>query len=336
MTIKDIANLCGVSVSTVSRAMNGHPDVSEQLRQRILAVVQEVHYVPNSSARDLVRAKQDIIGLVVRGMGNPFFSEVIRAIDSAVTQAGYSMVIHHIRSGEDEILAGAELSRAKRLRGLILLGGSFDYTPNEIKVLDVPFVCCSFTNSFGELGEGDYSSVTVDDRAEAFKATELLLAKGHRRIGIVLDSVGDRSISELRYMGYRSALEKWGIDFDESLVIQTGEFSMEGSYKAVDKALSEGADFTALFAIADSMAIAAIKALTDRGRRVPEDCSVLAIDGIAMTEYTIPVLSTLVQPKQEMGETAVRLLLDMIEGRGGNRSIVLPTAFREGGSLRSI
>ena len=151
MTIKDVAERCGVSVSTVSRVLNNHPDVSDAIRAKVMTVVQELHYVPNNSARDLVRPKSDTIGLVVRGVGNPFFTGVIRAIERAVTEAGYTLVLHQIQSGEDELRAGAELARSKRLLGLILLGGCFDYTPEQIASLELPFVCCTYTNSFGTL-----------------------------------------------------------------------------------------------------------------------------------------------------------------------------------------
>ena len=151
MTIRDVAEHSGVSVSTVSRVLNNHPDVSEAVRSRVLASVQELHYVPNNSARDLVRSQSDTIGLVVRGVGNPFFSAVIRAVEQSVSQAGYTMVLHQINTEDNELLAGASLARSKKLRGLILLGGCFDYTPEQTAALDIPFVCCSFTNSFGSL-----------------------------------------------------------------------------------------------------------------------------------------------------------------------------------------
>ena len=109
--------------------------------------------MPNNSARDLVKPASDAIGLVVRGVGNPFFTGVIRAIERATGEAGYTMVLHQIRSGEDELREAAELARSKRLRGLILLGGCCDYTADNVALLDVPFVCCSFTNSFGQLPE---------------------------------------------------------------------------------------------------------------------------------------------------------------------------------------
>ena len=336
MTIKDIAEQSGVSVSTVSRVLNNHPDVSEAMRSKVMAVVREAHYVPNSSARDLVRPQSDSIGLVVRGVGNPFFTGVIHAVENAIGQAGYTMVLHQINSGEDEIRAGAELARSKRLRGLILLGGCFDYTPEQTAILDVPFVCCTYTNSFGELAEDAYSSVTIDDRLEAFRAVRLLMERGHRKIAVLLDSIHDHSISELRYMGYRQALETGGLTVDSGLVVETGTFNMAAAYQGMRELLSRRQDFTAVFAIADSMAVAAMKALCDGGKRIPEDCSVVAIDGIEMSNYVVPTLTTLAQPQEEMGKKAVHILVDMIEGRAGNRHLQVDTALRMGGSVREI
>lgn len=336
MTIKDIARRASVSVSTVSRVLNNHPDVSEDVRAKVLTVVREAHYVPNSSARDLVRPQSDAIGLVVRGVGNPFFTGVIQAIEDAIGQAGYTMVLHQISSREDEIRAGAELARSKRLRGLILLGGCFDYTREQVAILNVPFVCCTYTNSFGNLQSGDYSSVTIDDQHEAFQAVRMLIERGHRKIAILLDSTSDRSISQLRYVGYCRALESAGLALDPELVAETGTFDLAAAYAGTRKLMERQQDFTAVFAIADAMAVAAIRALHDGGRRVPEDCSVIAIDGIELSAYTIPALTTLVQPQEKLGERSVSILVDMIEGRSGNRHLQVDTSPRTGDSVRPI
>lgn len=313
MTIKDIAERCGVSVSTVSRVLNDHPDVSRAVRERVLQVIDEVHYVPNSSARDLVRTQSDDVGLIVRGIGNPFFTELIPIIECAIEEAGYTLLIQQINSEDDELRAGAQLVRSKKLKGLILLGGRFDYEKKQIALLDVPFVCCSFTNSFGRLKEAQYSSVTIDDQKEARRAVEMLIGRGHKKIAALLDSTCDSSISELRYLGYCQALKAAGLPLDESLIQEAGSFTMEGAYKAMSELLNKRADFTAVFVISDAMAIAAMKALCDGGRRIPRDCSVVAIDGIPVSSYFVPTLTTLLQPKEEMGREAVRILVDMIE-----------------------
>lgn len=333
MTIKDIARCCGVSVSTVSRVLNNHPDVSDTVRSRVQEVIKATHYVPNNSARDLVKGKTDAIGLVVRGVGNPFYTDVIHAIERMVGQAGYALVLHHIYSCEDELRAGAALVRSKKLRGLILLGGCFDYTPDDIAMLDVPFVCCTYTNSFGKLEDESYSSVTINDTKEAQRATRLLIEHGHRNIAILLESTSDGSISELRYRGYCQALEEAGIPLDPTLVEETDAYDPVAAYEGVCQLLERRKDVTAIFSIADSMAMAAIKALHDNGKQVPADCSVISIDGITMSAYTIPTLTTLVQPKELLGEEAVRILIDMLEERSCNRHVQLPASLRLGASV---
>ena len=313
--------------------MNSHPDVSQAVRERVLRAIDELHYVPNTSARDLVCPQTDLLGVVVRGAENPFFTPVIRAAEETAEAAGYAIALHQIKPGEDEILAGASLARSKRLKGLILLGGSYDYTAERAAALPVPFVCCTFTNSFGSMEQGAFSSVSIDDRAEARRAVGLLAERGHRRIAMLLDSVSDHSISQLRYQGYCQALEAAGIPLDGRLVWETVNYDMASAYEVTKRRIAENPDVTALFVIADAMAIAALKALHESARRVPEDVSVIAIDGIDMSAYTIPTLTTLVQPQAEMGHQAVNILLDMLERQGGNRHVLLETALRPGGTL---
>ena len=336
MTIKDIAKRCGVSISTVSRVLNNRPDVSVEVRQKVLAAVEESNYIPNNSARDLVRSRTDAIGVVVRGASNLFFAQVLKAVSQEIDAREYTMVMRQIDSDGDEVKAGAVLEREKKLRGVLFLGGRCDYTPESVAALTVPFVCCSYSNCFGSLREENFSSVSMDDRAAACRAVEHLIDLGHRRIAAVVPSTGDRSVSELRYMGYCGALERHGIPFDQGLLEETGSYGMDRAYAAVENLLARGADFTAVFTLSDAMAMAVMKALTDHGRRVPEDCSVIAIDGIPMSAYTIPTLTTLIQPAEEMGREGVRLLLELVEGRGEGRHVVVEPGFRPGGSVGPV
>ena len=333
MTIKDIAALCGVSVSTVSRVLNNHPDVSAEVRERVMETVRSTHYIPSDSARNLVRTRSDAVGVVVRGTDNPFFSQVLKTLEDRISQAGYTMVLHQISTCDDELQAGAVLERDKRLLGILFLGGDSSYTPADTAVLNVPFVCCTYDNSYGSLGEEDYSSVSVDDRREACIAVRELIRRGHRRIAALVSETGDRSISQLRYNGYCQALEEAGIPLDPELVVESGNFQMPEAYDAMTALLRRRRDFTALFAISDAMAVAAIKALDDAGLRVPEDCSVIGIDGIVMSNYARPTLTTLVQPAEQIAEAGVRILVDMIEGRGGNRHVQVSAQLRPGHSV---
>ena len=336
MTIKDIAKLCNVSVSTVSRVLNDRPDVSEDVRRKVLSAIKDSNYIPNNSARDLVRTKSDAIGLVVRGVSNPFYTDIIRAIESTITQAGFTMVMQQIASCDDEIKCGAVMEREKRLRGIIFLGGQFDYTAADLALLNVPFVCCSYSNRYGTLTEGEYSSVSIADEETAKEAVRELYRHGHRRIAALISRPDDQSISQLRYEGYVSALEELGLEFDPGLVISAGGFNIRDAYNAVSERLQQGAEFTALFAIADSMAIGAMRALLDAGKAVPRDCSVIAIDGLELSEYIEPPLTTLCQPMEEMGRRSAQILLGMLRGHGTHCCEVLPTQLREGGSVQSL
>mgnify|MGYP003205284544 CR=1 FL=1 len=239
MTIKDIAKLCNVSVSTVSRVLNDRPDVSEDVRRKVLSAIKDSNYIPNNSARDLVRTKSDAIGLVVRGVSNPFYTDIIRAIESTITQAGFTMVMQQIASCDDEIKCGAVMEREKRLRGIIFLGGQFDYTAADLALLNVPFVCCSYSNRYGTLTEGEYSSVSIADEETAKEAVRELYRHGHRRIAALISRPDDQSISQLRYEGYVSALEELGLEFDPGLVISAGGFNIRDAYNAVSERLHQ-------------------------------------------------------------------------------------------------
>lgn len=336
VTIKDIARLSGVSITTVSRVLNNRPDVSAESRRKVEAVIASTNYIPNNSARELVRTDSTNIGLVVRGVSNPFYIDIIQAIESAVTDAGFTMVLQQIGSDKDEIAHGAIMQREKRLRGLIFLGGRFDYTPEDVTSITVPFVCCSYTNPYGTLLEGNYSSVSIADEDTAYEAVRYLIEKGHKRIAALITSTDDRSISQLRYEGYVKALRDHGLE--SGGVICTESYDIRGAYEAMAAALQDknSGDFTALFAISDNMAIGAMRALRDGGRRVPEDCSIIAIDGLELSAYIEPPLTTLCQPMEQMGRESVRQLLALMNGEGEHMQHILPTELREGRSVEKI
>ena len=150
-------------------------------------------------------------------------------------------------------------------------------------------------------------------------------------------SCSDRSVSELRYNGYCAALRDNGIAFDRGLVAETGGcFEMPESYAGMCRLIDSSADFSAVFTLSDTMAISAMKALEDRGRRVPDDCSVIAIDGLTVSEYVSPTLTTLVQPAEEMGRESVRILLDILDNGGANRHVRLEAKVRHGASVKQL
>ncbi len=333
MTIKDIAKISGVSVSTVSRVLNNHPDVSEDVRRKVMAVVEKYNYIPNNSARTLGQSKTDNIGLIVRGISNPFYTSIIHEIEQDIEKAGYTLVMQQIGSCDDELLAGAMMERDKRLRGLIFLGGRLDSTKEQIAGIGVPFVNCSSNNAYGTLDADSYSSVSIDDTQTAYEAVKELYKEGHRRIAVLLARPDDGSVSQIRYEGYVKALTEAGMAPDEDLIISVDSYNIADAYYGTKEWLEKGIAFDAIFAIADNLAMGAMRALREKGIDVPKQCSIVAIDGIEVSEYMAPALSTYRQPMEELGRTSVELLIDLIEKKGKHRQVILPTIFREGGTI---
>ena len=333
MTIKDIAKISGVSVSTVSRVLNNHPDVSEDVRRKVMAVVEEYNYIPNNSARSLGQNKSDNIGLIVRGISNPFYTSIIHEIEQDIEKAGYTLVMQQIGATEDELLAGAMMERDKRLLGLIFLGGRLDYTKEQIAAISVPFVSCSSNNAYGSLDDTCYSSVSIDDTQTAYEAVKELYKEGHRRIAVLLARPDDGSVSQIRYEGYVKALTEVGMVPTEDLIMSVDSYNIADAYHGTKAWLDKGIAFDAIFAIADNLAMGAMRALREKGIIVPKDCSIVAIDGIEVSEYMAPALSTYCQPMEELGKTSVDLLIDLIEKKGEHRQIILPTIFREGETI---
>ena len=200
--------------------------------------------------------------------------------------------------------------------------------------INVPYVCCTFNNEYGNLDKADYSSVCIDDNQSAYDAVECLYKRGHRRIAVLLSGAEDGSVSQVRYEGYERALRDFGIPIDKNLIIEIDSFSIADAYLGMQKWLKKNVDATAVFAISDNMAMGAMKAIRDAGKKVPDDISVIAIDGIEASEYMNPVLSTLCQPMEKMGNEAVKLLVNIIEGENVHRHIVLPTSLRNGETLK--
>lgn len=316
ITIKEVAKLCGVGVSTVSRAINNHPDINEETKQKVLETIRKYNYVPNNSARNLKRSDSNTIAVLIKGISNPFFTEIIQIFEREVTRKKYSFVLQHIEEFEDEVDVAIQLEKEKRLKGIVFLGGLSYHTEEKLKQLTVPFVIS--TVDVTELPD-EFASVTVDNTRESQKLVNYLCDRGHRRIALLAASQKDESIGKLRLGGYRRALEEHGLPYDESLVMWTKEnlptYSMENGYALTQELLASGEEFTCIFAISDVVAIGACKALFDAGWRIPEDCSVAGFDGLGLAAFYQPSITTIRQPRAEMAEATIRLLFDMINGR---------------------
>lgn len=328
ITIKDIAKQCGVGISTVSRALNNHPDINPATRKKILEVIEETGFIPNNSARNLKRTDAKCIAVLVKGITNPFFSSMIQIIEEETQRNKYALVLRHVEEQEDEVDVALELEKEKRLRGIVFLGGKFEQCEEKIQKLKVPFIFSTIGINMGDQMEKvEYSNMAVDDRMESQKMTEYLLGLGHRKIALITER-SERPIGRLRTEGFRRAYAKQGLAVPEELICYVQEdidhYSMENGYLTAKKLLESGREVTAIYAVADSLALGACRAVVEAGKRIPEDISVAGYDGIEMGEYYNPKLTTIRQPVEEIAKKTIRLLLDVIAERREHQQIIFP------------
>ena len=333
MTIKDIAKKCGVGISTVSRAINNHPDINPETKQMVLDIIKETGYIPNNSARNLKRTDAKCVAVLIKGITNPFFSSVIKVIEEQVQREKYALVMQHVEAYESELDVALELIKEKRLRGIIFLGGTYQHDEVKLAKLNVPFVFCTIGTVQGGEKKRTYSNIAVDDRVESRKMVEYLLELGHKKIAIITEGAAAESVGQLRLEGYKDALGAKGIEIDESLIYEVQEkvdpYSMENGYKLTKELLASGAEFTAVFAIADFLAVGVCRALHEAGHKIPQDVSVAGFDGIPIGEFYTPQLTTISQPVEAMAEKTVRLLLDVIAGKAEHEHISFPAQLIE-------
>ena len=339
ITIKDIARLSGVGVSTVSRAINNHPDINQETKQMIMDVIRENNYIPNNSARNLKRSDANTIAVLIKGITNPLFNEMIDIIESETRKRKYSFILQRVEEQENELDIAIELTKEKRLKGIVFLGGTFAQSEEKRKQLNVPFVL-STVGIIREVDGSKCSSVSLDNLKESCKIVDYLCDLGHKRIAIITSGSDDQSIGELRFLGYKKALQDHGIPFDEKLVKHMDgvddKYDMQTGYRLAKELLTEGEEFTALYCIADRVAIGACRAIRDVGKRIPEDISVVGFDGIEIGAYYSPSLTTLRQPVEKMAKETIDILFEVIKKRGGHRQVILEGELLERESTRRI
>jgi len=334
MTIKDLAAKTGYAVGTVSRALNDHPNVSEKARKIILRAAAESGFQMNVNAKQLKQQHSTTILVVVKGIGNELFSEMVECIQYLISKTRYQLVVDYIDEDLNEVIRAVQLCREKKPRGVLFLGGNSQFFARDFDKIDVP--CVLVTNNASDLGFDNLSSVSTDDLAAARCAIDTLVGLGHSHIAII---GGNRTVSltsRLRYEGCLQAFRDHGIPFNPETDYQGVRFSYQDGYQATKALLAGGQTFTAIFAVADVMAIGAIRALWENGLRVPEDVSVMGVDGLSMGTYLVPQLATIRQPARQMAQRSVQMLLTAIEdgAKATHETIPFDIQIRE--SIRNI
>lgn len=307
-TVKDVARLAGVSTITVSRVINEHPRVREETREKVLDAIRKLNYYPNRNARSLVVRRSQCLAVVVpKSAGflfeNPFYSMVLKGITHVAESRGYHIVLSTVARNGDCLT----LYRERLIDGAILLSvGRSERSVLALYNEGVPFV---MTSRF--LPELDVNYVEVDNQSGARQAVRHLLERGHQRIAFINGS-SDLANCHDRLVGFRETLVEAGL-FDESLVVET-EFTEEAGYKAT-QVLLQAQPVDAIFTAADITAVGAILAIRDKKLKIPRDIAVVGFDGIPISRYVDPPLTTVEQPAYEKGVKAAETLLDILESK---------------------
>jgi LacI family transcriptional regulator len=309
-TIHEIAEVTKVSAMTVSRVLNGRPDVAPATRERILQAVADHGYLRNRAAAALGRGRSGLIDLVDVSLDNSYHLRLIRGVEEYLEPTGYRLVVSatHGQSQRERQWLAKVLEGATDGAILMLTDARAAHFA-RLRQRGIPFVVVDHR---GELGP-DTPSVGATNFAGGRMATEYLLSLGHRRIGMIggLPALG---CSRERLAGYREALDAAGIAFDPHLY-QVGDFEYDDGYRAACALLDLPAPPTAIFAANDVMAVAALKALHERGVSVPAKMSLVGFDDVEIAAWVIPALTTVRQPLAEMGTFAATMLLQLIEGK---------------------
>lgn len=330
-TIRDIAQMAGVSVATVSRVLNDRPDVNAATREKVNRVIKDCHFVGNASARSLKQTDGDTIAIILRGRSNPFLNSVVESLLHYGHDRKATFITEYIDERDDEFQTAVQLSRTRRMSGFVFLGGSIDSRAKVLSKLDCPMVFVTATAEDTPLSR--VSSVCVDDRTAAATAVRLLLDRGHRKIAVFGGRpIGSDSMAH-RYQGAVDAFLEKGLTFDESRYVET-RFSHSGGYDAARAFFSVKSDTTAVFCMSDSMAMGVMRALSDLGLKVPEDVSIVGFDGLDIGNYTQPRLTTIEQPVDELARQSINVLMDMLENAQPPRHLKLDGHLRIRESVR--
>ncbi|HEY3364960.1 MAG TPA: LacI family DNA-binding transcriptional regulator [Symbiobacteriaceae bacterium] len=323
VTIREVAKRAGVSIATVSAVLNRTATVSEALRERVLDAVRELDYKPNVAAQSLRSRRSRLLGIVLTDIRNPFVTEVAVGIEEAVGNLGYQVILHNTGDEAGRVGEALQNLKAAQVAGLVVATARVgDVTLlDHLEQLRIPYV---FVNRAPYAGVEHY--VGTDNVSVGQIGTRHLLSLGHRKIACVTGSP-NHSTSWERYSGYLMAMAEAGLQVPGGYVHWGGGYFQEAGYKASELLMGVPDRPTALFVASDLMALGAIKAIHAAGLRVPQDVAVVGVDNISLSDSFVVPLTTVHQPKKEMGLEAAKMLVRLVSGdTTGPASIILPPA----------
>jgi len=331
-TIRDVARKAGVAVSTVSRVLNGRPDVSEETRKKVMDVVGEYGFVQNRNARNLKTTRSVFAAIIVRGRRNAFLNDVATQMIECAQGLKTPFLIKYIDEADDEFDTMRQLYNERRAGSFIFLGSRLDERSEAVRSIGVPVVFATVDASDTALENA--SSVCIDDRAATRAMMDRILDAGHTRVAVFGGSRDGNDIFARRYQGAMDSLKAHGIVYNPEEYVHS-RFSLEGAYESAMRFFAQHRDVTAVMTMSDMMAMGIIRALHEMGLRVPEDVSVSGFDGTVMARYYVPSVASVRQPTGEIARQSVDLLCDMLEG-GQAQHIKVDHSLVEGESVGPV
>ncbi|WP_127849822.1 catabolite control protein A [Lacticaseibacillus hulanensis] len=305
ITIYDVAREANVSMATVSRVVNGNPNVKPATRKKVLEVIDRLDYRPNAVARGLASKKTTTVGVIIPDVTNMFFSSLARGIDDVATMYKYNIILANSDENNKKEVQVVNNLLAKQVDGLIYMGHNIgDNIRSEFARSKTPIVLAGSVDPENQLG-----SVNIDYVAAVEGATKQLIESGNERIALVTGPLADAINAQYRLKGYKKALDDAGIAYDESLVFET-EYSYQAGLAVFSELQKVGA--TAAIMADDEVAIGVLNAAKDSGVAVPEDFEVIASNNTKLTEMSRPRMTSIDQPLYDIGAVAMRLLTKMM------------------------
>ena len=330
-TIRDVAKIANVSISTVSHVINKTRYVSPETRERVEDAIQQLNYKHNRLARSLRNRKTNTIGVLLPNSANPYFAEILAGIEAAGYANDYHIIMGNANDDPKRELTYLGVLLSRQVDGILLIStGSYEQSMQLLSENNIPVVMIDRSVDLESVDE-----IFTDNRGGGEMATAHLVNLGHRRIGCITGP-SFLTPSASRVQGYRDALTKAGIAIDDDLIVM-GDFQHKGGYDAAMALLQHVQSPTAIFACNDMMAVGAVAAIQERGLRVPQDVSVIGYDDIPLASYTNPRLTTIAQPARELGHLAVERLLERFKDQKlDTRHDILPVQLIERHSCMSI
>jgi LacI family transcriptional regulator len=304
-TIREVAEKADVSVSTVSHVINETRFVSPDTKSRVLAAMEDLEYEPNRLASSLRRKdkRTHTLGLLIPDSSNPFFAEVLKGVEDASFEAGYSVILCNSDDDPQKEVGYLEVLLSKQIDGVILV--SAGDSSESLKLVDRWDGKAVVVDR--DIDAPELDSVSVDNEEGGYVATKHLLDHGHKHIGCI-GGPSALKPSAGRVKGYKKALDEFGLKLNEANVV-SGDFRPQSGYTAAHTILDQDAQVSAIFSTNDMMAVGAIRAINELGKTVPDDISIIGFDDIALASFTTPPLTTIAQPSYEMGMRAAELLV---------------------------